>query len=42
MATKFDKYKGRGAGPLALVGEFDPLSGVILPEQMELMPEAAE
>jgi NTE family protein len=24
------------------VGEFDPLSGVILHEQMEVMPEAAE
>jgi NTE family protein len=24
------------------VGEFDPLSGVVLHEQLELMPEAAE
>jgi NTE family protein len=24
------------------IGEFDPLSGVVLHEQMEVMPEAAE
>jgi hypothetical protein len=40
---------GRGLSPHQVsarkkpwVGEFDPLSGVILHEQMEIMPEAAE
>jgi hypothetical protein len=31
-----------GARKKLRVGEFDPLSGVILHEQMEVMPEAAE